>query len=319
MANGAKSHNARTDGPFPLHRGPFLFAPRFLSESDWFPTFKLLIDRVLENLTINTKVYQTGGARIAIVEFAKAEMIIDGGRGTFSLYERGYQTSEIEDSMDYWGGPEAVPAQFLKELENPESAALLDSDYENICNFSERIFTSMKRRFRLALQEGFAELTGRIGKQLAPLTVLDFRLLRRLQLKPLDRIFEEHDDLELDEAISGDEEPLYDLGIRATGLTVDPASKATPLISEASRRGPGRPPIFDFEAILPEMLALIGEKGFPSSKKRNWTGEMFVTALKKRLGDNSPEKSWIREKLPLAIARYKSDRLNKDFQQSSKS
>jgi hypothetical protein len=313
MVKGVKPHNARIDGPFPLHRGPFLFAPRFLSQSDWFPEFKLLIERVLEQLSITGKVYQPYDGRVAIVEFKKVEMRIDGGRGTFGVYELGYQSSEIEDFMKYWDGPDGLPTEFFIQFENPEFVTRLGSDYQNVCDFSDRLFVQLERRFNEALREGIGELTAHIGKQLAPLTVIDFRTLRHLQLRRLDRDFDADDNLELDQAISGDEEDLYDLGVRPTDLTVNPTSRAKP-----SGRGPGRKRTYNFEAILGEMVELLRAKGIPGPKKPHWTGEMFVTALRKRLGDNAPGKSWIRAKLPLAIEKYKSQMASKEFQQSTK-
>jgi hypothetical protein len=38
-----KPYSAKAHGPFPIHRGPFLFGPHFLSRAEWSITFQTLI------------------------------------------------------------------------------------------------------------------------------------------------------------------------------------------------------------------------------------------------------------------------------------
>jgi hypothetical protein len=183
MAKQATPHNVRLSGPFPLHRGPFLFAPEFLSESDWYPNFQALIGEILFRRGIAAKLFRAR-ARVARVEFGRFDMTINGQRGTFSVQSANAEYSELDAAVDDQLAPTGPPAHFLKQLRDPYVAEYLHDDFTEIKWLAEDLIRQMRERFQKALEAGNAELTAHVGKLSSLPVRLDFRLLQRLSLRP---------------------------------------------------------------------------------------------------------------------------------------
>jgi hypothetical protein len=322
MAKSAKRQNAKLDGPFPLHRGPFLFAPHFLSEANWYSEFQSLATRTLRDLKINAEIHPNGRAELK-VEFDKFELAIDGRHGAFGLFERGFSKASGDVSKDddfdlsQWMGPVCGPAQFLDELKNPEIIRILADEHKSIDDFASLIFVHMKKRFNKALREGIGEITGCVGSPASEPTVFDFRLLDYLKFNEVDRDpFSSEEDLVLDDAeVKTDGVLLFLLGVSPVrrGLKVS----QEPDLTLGKRRG--APKIFEPDLIIEAIVKLLLAKGEPSASKYGaWTWEALAKELKAGWGVSAPSRNTIfNQKIP-AIAKYKKLRAQKSFQQSNK-
>jgi hypothetical protein len=311
MAKQATPHNVRLSGPFPLHRGPFLFAPEFLSESDWYPNFQALIGEILFRRGIAAKLFRAR-ARVARVEFGRFDMTINGQRGTFSVQSANAEYSELDAAVDDQLAPTGPPAHFLKQLRDPYVAEYLHDDFTEIKWLAEDLIRQMRERFQKALEAGNAELTAHVGKLSSLPVRLDFRLLQRLSLRPPkpDPDYRSEEDLQLDEGVADNGELFYLVGISPSvaGVRGKPASKPK------SGRGPGWPPRHSIEDYEPTIFELLKDVGVPSpTNPRCRTKSHFISVLMKRLGPKGPRKTWIDENLSPVIKKYRKSLPTKTF------
>ncbi|UGY17898.1 hypothetical protein HAP48_0010955 [Bradyrhizobium septentrionale] len=285
-----KPHNSLGPGPFPLHRGPFLFAPRFLSKGDWFREFKALIKETARNLRIEARVHDKGYAdRMALIEFDCCEVAVDGIGGLFYLCERGYHDQE-DFVPKVWGGLLAPPDRFLEKLTDRQVASFLKSGHEEINTFCNALIRKMKMSFQRALQEGIAVVTCHLGGLNSPREPLDYRLLRRMKIKPINRESYLDEDLELDDALTEDGHRVYELGVSPSTISGTSAATQKTGPSKAGRRRQ-----FDRDEIKRIMNELIKQRGHPRSDRPNWTVATFLEGVKSRMSGDVPASRWLRK------------------------
>jgi hypothetical protein len=305
MAKRAKNHSAITDGPFPLHRGPFLFAPRFLTKFAWFPEFHSLATAVLNDLGLKGNLLQFGETdRCAMIEFEKTELVIDGEGGVFALFERGFTASKSEDHMSHEHGPIGCPDQFFSELRELEETSFFFGDRKPIESFSSQIYRRMERRFEYSLRAGIAEISARVGSPISPPTVLDFRLLEYLEFRKFVREAFLSEDLDLDEAKLKNGTPLFLVGVAPTHRKAETSS--TPPV------GRGRQEKFPKDQIVDAIVAQLRLKGLPSDSTPAWTWEKIWRAVQEAWGQGDlPSRNTILGKKIPAIEKYKMLRTRK--------
>jgi hypothetical protein len=202
-------------GLFPLHRGPFLFAPQFLTTSSWYSNFDALIKDISREQEIDVVVssYSQRDTARAVVTFSRTDLIIDSQGGLFWVDPIGYRYAE-DDFVSNFCGPSGVPRKFFRDLEDPSLVVHLNDDRIPISRFSEVLYRAMTNRFNRALRDGIAELVCCIGSPLAEATVLDPSKLKYLKLLPKDRESAFEVDNELDDGVASDGTQIFCLGIR---------------------------------------------------------------------------------------------------------
>jgi hypothetical protein len=308
MANSKLKGDAA--GPtirYPVHRGPFLFAPHFLTEEQWFPEFYSLIEQVLAQVEVTAEIVHLYEGRHARIIFSKAEMTIDGQGGLFVVDELGSSYKE-----DGWLGPLGTPDRFLRELEEKQSIDQLGHDYRNIQSVATLLARSMSNRFKKALQSGLAQLTARKGSPFSDPCILETWQLRYLKINDEDREDFLTDDLELDEATGSDDTKLFGLGVAATQLMLGPdTAVSTPRVT---RRGPKQ--TVDHDKVESVMHSLLRQRGRPSPKTPMWTGEIFARVVREKMGSAAPSRATILKKLPLAFEKYRRELSSNGFSQS---
>jgi hypothetical protein len=313
MARAANSRDIKLEGRlFPLHRGPFLFGPSFLSTSDWFLEFRSLMERILAQLNISGKIVQPSDGRLARIEIGAVEITIDGGGGIFTVNELGLWDSDEHD-YSHWVGPFGTPEQFLVQLNDQTNIDLLGSDHRSVQDFSELLFKYMSLRFEKALQDGLGQLTARMDSPFSPTTALDFWQRRYLKLVEKDREKYLVEDMDLDAAIGHGGKKIYGLGVLP--LNSNTAISAQEKFGKAASRGRKR--TVDYAGLDEIMLNLLRQRGIPSPKKPNWTGDMLAKAVISELGKKAPSRATILNNLALVKERFKKEQSRKDLQQSS--
>jgi hypothetical protein len=210
----ARSHSARAQGPFPVHRGPFLFGPEFLSSAGWSSSFQALLKQIIAQANLAGQVVCSSGDRLARIELKTVEIMVDGGSGMFAVNERGYWARPLDDLL-LWSGPCGPPKHFFRQLDEPRNVTLLRIEYQNVYDLVHLLYRHMEMRFQLALQEGIAQITAclesppstsvQIPLQQWPYLEVDERDL------PIDPYLTE--DLDLDEAVTKNGRRIYCLGV----------------------------------------------------------------------------------------------------------
>ena len=301
-----KPYSARALGPFPIHRGPFVFGPHILSRAEWSITFQTLIKQVLAQANITGQVFCPSGDRLARIEFKTAEMIADGDGGMFAVNERGDWLTD--DDMSHWSGPFGPPKQFFRELDEPENVTRLGPDYQNVRDFALLLYRYMEIRFQRALEEGIAQITGCVERPPAPSIPIPFQQMPYLHLVERDSPDDFYliEDLQLDEAVTKGGARVYCLG-------VVPVRGAAVAALSVKRRGPKR--VHDEAAIDSTIIELLHQKGLPSRAQR-WTQSRLIEAVVARLGPNGPRKSTVEKRIAPSI--FKKHLAGNDFQQSTK-
>jgi hypothetical protein len=302
---------------YPLHRGPFLFAPHFLTVSEWFPDFHRLIEKVLLDVNVTATILKPYEGRQARIEFSEAEMTIDGDGGIFFVDKLGTSNLPFEEmTSDDWSGPCAAPRQFFEELRDPRYIALLGNDYKVVCKFADLLYRRMEHRFGKALKNGLGQVTARIGSQFAEPTDIDAWQLGYLNViqKERERYFS--DDRDFDEAVARDGTRLFGLGV-APIIVGDTVSANAHHEKASGTRG--RKPTVNYDELHRVMLALIRTKGIPGPKKPNWTGALFVKAVRAQIGSTAPGRTTIFENLRPVIAAFKKHQSSMGFRQSDNS
>jgi hypothetical protein len=202
VKDDTKHLNLRARGPFPLHRGPFLFGPNFLSKAEWPAAFRCLVERVLAQVQVSAEIICEPNDRTARIAFNAVEMIVDGAGGIFSVDERG--SWGLDDDGSGWCGPFGPPEQFFRELEEPENVARLGDDYRDLRDFAQLLYRYMEKHFERALEEGIAQVKACIDKPPAPVTSIPFQQMPYLRLidrkSPAESYLKE--DLQLDEYVT---------------------------------------------------------------------------------------------------------------------
>ena len=296
---------------YPLHRGPFLFAPHFLTGENWFPEFHSLIERVLAHLELSALVVKEQEGRHALIRFSNSEFTIDGQAGLFSVDEISF--SEKDDA---WTGPYGTPAVFLRQLRDREYAECLGSERDAIESFSMMLSRFMSQRFERAIQNGAAQITARIGSPFAEASEIELWQLDYFKINTDYRNDFMTEDFKLDEVVAKDGTKLFGIGFTPT-MAVDDVKNTVGKPSAPKKRG--RPVTVDHDALDYAILGQLHRKGIPMPSKPSWTGEIFAEAVRAELGRDAPKRTLILGKLPPLIQKYKRDLKNKGFQQSAKS
>jgi hypothetical protein len=288
---------------YPIHRGPFLFAPHFLTPPEWFPNFSRLIEKALLAVKAKATIVKPtdSNGRCVRIEFSNAEMTIDGDAGIFFVDKLG--TSKLDfDEMPFpdWSGPCGVPRQYFRELSQPDYIARLDHDHKNVCKFSSLLYRWMKHRFAKAQAQGIARLTARVGRPFAKPTIIDAWQLQHLRLveKEREKYFE--DDRDLDDAIGSDGTKIFGLGVTPVIRSLG----AEPAEPEAVMKPRGRRPSIDHAKLHVLIVGLIRKRGIPGRKNPRWTGELLVKAVKSQM---QVGRTAILKTLPSVIAEYKKE------------
>jgi hypothetical protein len=281
---------------YPLHRGPFLFAPHFLSKTNWFGGFESLISDVLETSDITGKILNPYDGRQALIEIGAVEMTVDGDGGVFCVDQLGVCGSNDDDSSR-WSGPLAAPLQFFQEMDTDENVERLGSDYKNVCTFSKHLYQRMRNRFEKAIREGFAQIFASLDQPLNPLSSIEFHNLRHLRFVNVCRDTFLQEDFELDDAVTQDGRKAFGLGVSPTGLS-----------SPTMRKRPGRKKQFKDADIDAEILVLLHKRGVPEQGMK-WNDTQLVNRVMKALGSKAPRSgNTIRKRIVPAIEKYETTR-----------
>jgi hypothetical protein len=306
----AALHSTRMQGPFPIHRGPFLFGPHFLSRAQWSHLFQSLIEQVLTQANLSGKVFCQPNDRLARIEFATAEMTVDGAGRMFAVDERGSWDCVMNDDDVHWSGPIGPPKQFFRELDEPQNVSMLGSDYQNVRKFTGLLHKYMEMRFKRALEEGIAQITACVERPPAPSIAIPFQQMPYLNIddreSPADAYLTE--DLELDEAVTDDGARVYCLGVA-------PVHSAAVARIVAKRRGPKKR--FTDADIDSAILQLLHAKGIPLHHK-HWNVTRLANTVVKTLSPDGPHKSTVDKRIPPTIETYKKLLAANDFKHSTK-
>lgn len=301
---------------YPLHRGPFLFGPGFLTVESWYPSFHELIVQVLDQVNVSARISRSAewDGRQALVEFSGVEMVIDGDGGLFWVDSLGMRNVEFDATTEEdWTGPAGAPDVFFRELDTEENIGRLGPDYRDVRKFSHRLFLKMRHRFESSLASGAAMITAMVGSEFVARSLLEPWQTRYLTIKEIERESWFTDDRTLDEAVGRD-------GTKLFGLAVVPESaSARPVVHPISRSAKGkrgRKPTIDHQRLSEVMLDLMRKRGVPDSRTPNWTGEIFAKQVKAKLGVG---RTTILENLPPVIERYRKELQHKGFRQSANS
>jgi len=309
----AKRETERTQEHYPLHRGPFLFAPHFLAVSEWFPEFNRIIERTLSDASAVGTIGKPRDGRQALIKFSVSEMMIDGDGGLFFVDQLGsFEAKDFDDSFwNFWSGPCGAPRQFFEELHDPVNVGKIGADYRAVRAFSNLLYFRMKHRFEKALKCGIAEITARLATPFNDRSVLEPWQLKCMELvkRQRERYFE--DDRDLDKAIGQDGTKVFGLGV-----TLAYGTLAASGVAELAMRPRGRRPSVDRVKLDELMIELIRKRGVPSRKTPRWTNELLVKAVKERM---KVGRTTILENLPSVIAALKKERSSAGFRQSGNS
>jgi hypothetical protein len=298
----AKRKLEQSDDWYPIHRGPFLFAPHFLTVSEWFLEFNRVVRISLLDTKAMASIDKPRSGRQMLIKFPKSEMMIDGDGGMFFVDQLGQSEAEDDDGFwNYWSGPGGTPTQFFEELRDPANVRKIGTDYESIFRFSELLYLRMTKRFEKALKSGFAKLTAYIGTPFGERTLLEPWQLKHIKLvgRERERYFE--DDHDLDEGISQDGKKIFGLGVTPIIRPVS-ASFAAP---EVVGRPRGRRRSIDREQLQNLMLDLVRKKGIPSAKTPKWTRELLVKAVMSQM---QVGRTTVFENIPSVIEKFKEER-----------
>jgi hypothetical protein len=206
----AKPYSTNDQGPFPIHRGPFLFGPDFLCSVAWSTSFRTLIEKILlQTNVVASVVCSPDDCRLARIEFQTAEVIVDGQGGMFSVSEKGSWGSDSDDFMSHWSGPLGPPKLFFQSMNEPKNIARLGIDYQNVHDFVLSLYQAM--------EQGAASITACLEMPPAPSIQIPFQQLCYLDLVERDLPFDNYliEDLQLDEAVKKDGSRVYCLGVLA--------------------------------------------------------------------------------------------------------
>jgi hypothetical protein len=125
---------------YPLHRGPFLFSPQFLTVADWFQNFSSLIEKVFLDIGVSADFIRGYGNRSAVIKFSNCEMTVDGEGGLFSIDDLGFsdrlRLPGNDDFLEGWSGPGGAPDQFFRDLGDRRYVSHLGANYKNVSKFS---------------------------------------------------------------------------------------------------------------------------------------------------------------------------------------
>lgn len=301
---------------YPLHRGPFLFSPRFLTASDWFQNFSDLIGKVLLEVGVNANLVRGPGDRCAIIKFTNFDMTVDGDGGLFFLDDFGFSDRvllpEDDNFLDGWSGPCGAPDQFFQELGDHSHILQLGADYKGIRRFSSRLYLLMEQRFKNALKSGEALVSACIGSPLAERSDIEAWKLHYLKLVEKERELFFFDDRNLDQAVSDDGIKIFGLAI--TPLVTSSAVARTAVTTAKGKRG--HPVVIDHNRLNEVILDLLRTRGIPGPKRPNWTGRIFIEHVRKTMKVSG---TVIRENLRLLIDNNKKQLQHSGFRQCANS
>jgi hypothetical protein len=306
---------------YPIHRGPFLFGPQFLSEAAWFPNFERLIEDILERINGKASIVRpyASGFRVARVEFAHVEMTIDAQGGIFSVDQLGSSELPFEEMPTFSVGPCGAPEQFFVELKEPQYVNLMGPDFKQVKEFSVLLYRLMKHRFRKATENGFAQVAAYVGDPFSDLRPLEFWQLQHIRIKPTDREEYYTDDRKLDEAVGDGGIKIFGLGVAPLSAVRTDTGVLAIAISGARRATRGRKKSVDYESIDKVGLELMRVRGKPNQSTPTWNNEVFQKAVRERLGPSAPSRNTVLKIIPPLIKKFDKQLHSSRFQQSTKS
>jgi hypothetical protein len=77
----AKRKPDQSEDRYPIHRGPFLFAPHFLTVAEWFSDFNRIAQKALSDAKATATIERPRDGRLMLVKFPESEMTVDGDGG----------------------------------------------------------------------------------------------------------------------------------------------------------------------------------------------------------------------------------------------
>lgn len=307
--------SGRSKELYPLHRGPFLFSPQFLTAADWFQNFSQLIEKVLLDAHMAATLSKGSGSRSVLVKFSNCEMTVDGDGGLFFLDDLGFSDIPFDDDripFSDWYSPCGEFPVFLEELQESATIARLGAEHRGISKFSSMLYLRTRHRFESALKQGAAEISACLGSPFAERSSIEAWKLSHLKLIKKERESFFIDDRELDRAVSDDGINIFGLAI--TPLVTSSAVARTAVTTAKGKRG--RKPTIDRQHLQDVMLDHVRKRGVPGPKTPNWTGEILARQLKKELGVG---RTTVLENLPPVIEKYNKQLRHGGFRQSANS
>jgi hypothetical protein len=307
--------SGRSKELYPLHCGPFLFSPQFLTAADWFQNFSELIEKVLLDAHMTATLSKGSGSRSALVKFSNCEMTVDGDGGLFFLDELGFSDIPFDDDripFSDWYCPCGKPPVFLEELQEPDTIARLGAEHRGISKFSSILYLRMKHRFEKALKQGTAQISACLGSPFTERSEIEAWKLSHLKLVEKERESFFTDDRELDQAVSDDGIKIFGLAI--TPLVTSSAVARTAVTTAKGKRGRRR--TIDRQRLEDVMLDHIRKRGIPGPKKSNWTGRIFAKQVAKELGVGC---TTVTDNLRPVIEKYNKQLQRSGFRQSANS
>jgi hypothetical protein len=307
--------SGRSKELYPLHRGPFLFSPQFLTAADWFQNFSQLIEKVLLDAHMAATLSKGSGSRSVLVKFSNCEMTVDGDGGLFFLDDLGFSDIPFDDDripFSDWYSPCGEFPVFLEELQESATIARLGAEHRGISKFSSMLYLRMRHRFESALKQGAAEISACLGSPFAERSSIEAWKLSHLKLIKKERESFFIDDRELDRAVSDDGINIFGLAI--TPLVTSSAVARTAVTTAKGKRG--RKVEIDYKRLNEVTLDLLRKRGVPGPKKPNWTGKIFVKHVMRKV---KAGETMIRENLRSIIKNQEKQLPHSGFRQSANS
>jgi hypothetical protein len=316
MASASKSRTNLVR--LPLHRGPFYFAPHFLSSrDDWLENFTTLLATAADQASCKAEILSRDGWQLQ-AKLNTLTFTIDAEGGMFGLEE----PDEDED----WRGPDRfliaeIPSLFLERTEAEPIPEHLADDVRSARSMASWLHRAMKSRFERALENNDAQLEARFNSELSDFAKLDrdqFVLFDVIE-KVREKIFERDDELDIAIAPASGAKLFSVCVVPAEEITIR-ALEGAPGKDGSAGGKRGRPRSVDHGVLDEIMLGLMRKRGFPG-RTPAWNNERLQEAVVKQMAERglTVSRPTVLKKIPLVIEMVKKERPHKHFRQSNNS
>jgi hypothetical protein len=316
MASASKSRTNLVR--LPLHRGPFYFAPRFLSSrAAWFENFAALVTKAVEHAGYKAEISSPGDGWQVQAKLNALVFTIDAEGGMFGLAE----PDEDEDWRPdrFWVAE--IPALFVQGIEAEPIPEHLAHDARSARHIADWLHRVMKSRFERALENNDAHLEARFSSELSDFAKLDRdqSVLFDVDERVREKFFEKDDELDSATARASGAKLFSFCVVPAKDMTIRALEEAPEKEGTAGKRG--RPRSVDYNALDEVMLGLIRKRGIPKRTNAAWNNQRLQEMVVKQMAERGLKVSrpTVLNKIPLVIEMFKKELSHKHFQQSNNS